>query len=1293
MRILKIVFFLILSGCALFAQKKEFVINWDGFVNVSTGKEAHYVPGFESENFSYSPVSGIKYHNKWKVSSGINPSLVKITPVVVATISPQDLKDLELNLIPESSYFDSRITEARGEKYFEFDFAPLFRENGIIKKIESFRIEYSEQSLRSNVASTQRVTTNSIFADGDFYKFYVDKTGVFRIDADFLKSLGMNLSNINPKNLKIYGDGGAMLPLRNRDNNLQDPQEISIKVIGEEDSRFDAGDYILFYAEGTEGFNAESRTHINAYDNKSYYFITSGGIPGKRVQPMQQPVAGENVTITTFNDYQFHELDNENLLNLGRRWFGERFDIQNEQVFEFDFPNRIATSPVNIRVYTAAISESSTSFSLTLNGNSFATLDVLPINESILARDASYDSFLNENSNPSIAVSGDQLKLTVNYNNNGNPSSEGFLDFIAIEAERKLEGNGKQLAFTKKSAATSSGVGLYQLTNASQFSEVWDVTNTSEVTSILNVEASSNLSFKAVLGSGRNYIALNPQDFYIPKRETGNALIRNQNIKGSIFTTNGSFQDVDYLIVTSELLRTQAERLADHNRTYRGLNVKVLTLDAIYNEFSSGKADIGAIRNLVRYVYENASGLDKRLKYVCLFGDTSFDYKNRISNNNNIVPTFNTYYSFSQSQSYMSDDYFGALDPDEGIIENNSPVGRGGSDRLDVAVGRILADTPQLANSVVNKIINYDSQASLGRWRNTIVLVSDDVDFPWEFTELESTIDALGDQIQLEKPFINVKKIHSDSYRQETSAGGNRYPEVNEAISDALEVGALVMTYLGHGGENTLASEFIFTRENAQNLNNEDKLPVIVTVTCEFTRFDNPNRTAAGEELFWNANGGAVGLVATTREISVRLGVAFNRQLASSLFSFGTNDIKSVAENLRETKNQINDDNRRVIFFIGDPAMKLAFAKPNILLTSINDVPVTQKTDTLKALSRIRMSGEVVDLAGTRIENYKGDLAATVYDKYVNRQTLGNDGTRDEAGNLLILDFKALGAILYRGQARVKDGTFSFEFIVPKDAAIPLGNGRVNFYSKRDGVLEDQAGADQRILVGGLNENAPVDTEGPLINLYMNDEGFVSGGITNTSPTLLVKLEDESGINTASGIGHDLVAILDGDEENPIILNDFYESDTDNFNLGKALRKLRDLEPGLHTVTVIAWDTYNNSSTADLQFIVAGDDELKLEHVLNYPNPFIDYTEFWFNHNRPYEPLQVQVQIFTISGKVVKTINQLINTTGFLSREITWDGRDDFGQKIGKGVYVYKITVKSTLTNKKVEKFEKLVIL
>jgi len=385
------------------------------------------------------------------------------------------------------------------------------------------------------------------------------------------------------------------------------------------------------------------------------------------------------------------------------------------------------------------------------------------------------------------------------------------------------------------------------------------------------------------------------------------------------------------------------------------------------------------------------------------------------------------------------------------------------------------------------------------------------------------------------------------------------------------------------------------------------------------------------------------------------------------------------------------------VFFIGDPAMKLAFPKPNIRLTKINDIPIGQSTDTLKALSYVKLAGEVADFAGNVLTNYNGSLSTTIYDKEINRQTLANDGVRLN-GQLVKLDFKTLGVIIFRGQATVTNGQFEFDFVVPKDVGIPVDFGKVSFYTEKENTLEDQSGAAVNIVkIGGVNENVPVDDTGPLITLYMNDENFVSGGITNESPTLLVKLEDLNGINTASGIGHDMVAILDGDETNPFILNDYYQTELDNYQKGVVSFPFRDLEPGLHTLTVKAWDVYNNSSTAEIQFIVFDKDQaLVINNVLNYPNPFVNYTEFWFNHNSS-DPLDVSIQIFTVSGKLVRTLNGQTSggaiTNSSLSRDIVWDGRDDFGDKIGKGVYVYKLTVRSPILNKKVEKIEKLVIL
>ena len=474
----------------------------------------------------------------------------------------------------------------------------------------------------------------------------------------------------------------------------------------------------------------------------------------------------------------------------------------------------------------------------------------------------------------------------------------------------------------------------------------------------------------------------------------------------------------------------------------------------------------------------------------------------------------------------------------------------------------------------------------------------------------------------------------------------------------------------------------------AQNLTNGGNLPCVITVTCEFTKFDNPLRITAGELTYQNKNGGAISLVTTTRAIYISTGIEFNQLLADNLFGYGMDVPETPAEGLRLSKQEINSDLRRVVFYIGDPAMHLAFPKKSIRLTELNDMPINRATDTLKALSKVKLGGQVLNEAGMLMSNYNGILEAKVFDKNVMRQTLDNDNFN------FVMDFTTLGEVLFNGKATITNGLFEFEFVVPRDIQIPVGKGRVSLYAKRDNELENQAGVNLDINVGGLNENAPIDNEGPQITLFMNDESFVSGGITNDSPMLLAKLEDDNGINTASGIGHDIVAILDGDESNPFVLNEFYQADTDDYTKGQATFKFRDLEDGLHTLTLKAWDVYNNSSTAEIQFVVAGNDKLEITRVLNYPNPFVDYTQFWFNHNRPDETLDVQVQVFTVTGKVVWTKSTTLPPSGsFLSREITWNGRDDFGDRIGKGVYVYKITVKSALTNHQVEKFEKLVIL
>jgi len=703
-------------------------------------------PLSSSSQFSQNKEGIWMYTMQWEVGQPVLEGSVHLEDIVYESITSSQLSQLNSDKIQSELSYTLQSGQARSQYYAFFQVTPFVVENGQYKRIKSARIAYTftrEPNVRSSVS-----ITNSILASGDYYRFFVEETGVHRITRNFLQSMGMSLDGVDPQTIKVYGLGGSPLPLRNSDNGDEvfDLREISIQIVGGEDGVFNGNDHILFFGESSRKFHEELNTNINPYSDRSYYYVTAGGGEGLRVQPMSEPSGTPNTTFTTFEDYQFHEEDLQNIVLVGRRWFGEQFNIENEQTFEFTFPNIVASELSNLKVRLAAASESQTSF--------------------------------------------------VTYNNGGNPSSLGFLDFISLDVPRVLQGTGRQINFKKNEAATLSGLGEYVFSNASEYSQIWDVTDQTAITTTINEEGLGEINFRSQLGTLRHFVAVTPVDYFTPFRESNNTRVANQDLKGTIFQNdNGDFQDVDYLMITDDLLQPQAERLAEHNRTFRGLNAKVVTLNEIYEEFGSGSQDIGAIRNFVKYVYDNASSEANRIQYLCLFGDGSVDYKNRIFGNNNIIPTFQTEQSFSLATSIMSDDFYGFMDPNEGLVE-----GSGGNDRLDIAVGRIVADTPSLATTIVDKIISYDTRESYGRWRNNLVMISDDADeSSIGHYGLQVNLDALSDEIESQRPSTNVIKIYSDAFQQQSSAGGDRYPQVNETISDALEVGSLVVTYLGHG--------------------------------------------------------------------------------------------------------------------------------------------------------------------------------------------------------------------------------------------------------------------------------------------------------------------------------------------------------------------------------------------------------------------------------------------------------------------------------------------------------------
>jgi hypothetical protein len=709
--------------------------------------------------------------------------------------------------------------------------------------------------------------------------------------------------------------------------------------------------------------------------------------------------------------------------------------------------------------------------------------------------------------------------------------------------------------------------------------------------------------------------------------------------------------------------------------------MRVLVVDAeqVYNEFSSGTPDPVAIRDYVKMYHDKYGNTPAdKLKYLLLFGDASFDFKNRISANTNFIPTWENDISLDPLSTYATDDFFGFLDDHEDI--NSGLV----TNLLDIGIGRIPARNNDEAKQFVDKAEVYYSPQSLGPWRQQLSFIADDEDGNLHLQDAE----IITATAQAAAPAMNLRKLYLDAYHQESGPGGSRYPEVNQAIASQVYNGTLMLNYTGHGGSRRLAEETVIDQAEVNQWNNAQRLPLCITATCDFAPYDNPAINSLGENLLLRPKTGAIALMTTTRVVFAFSNRVMNDNYMRVALEPGPGGkSRTLGDAMRDAKNftyQNSGDvaNNRKFILLGDPAMTLAFPEFRVRATTVNNIPIAQ-ADTLRATDKVTIEGEVTDLAGNIMTGFSGTVYPSVFDKPAISTTLAND-----PGSQAV-PFSARQGALFKGKAGVTNGRFSFSFIVPRDINYQYGSGKLSLYAE-DGN-RDAGGYFSNFIVGGMGDGALADNEGPRIRPFLNDELFVNGGLVNQDPVLILKLTDSSGINiSGTGIGHELLATLDNDNNKYFILNDFYQADPDSYQAGEARYQLTGLEPGPHSLKIKAWDVLNNSSEVILDFIVAKNEELVLSHVLNYPNPFTTHTNFWFEHNKPGQDLDVSIQIFTLSGRIIKRIKKTINTIGNRSSELEWDGKDDFGDKVGRGVYFYKISVSSA--GSKREKIEKIVI-
>lgn len=1129
--------------------------------------------------------------------------------------------------------------------------------------------------LLSLLSAAQRTyVPHSVLAAGTVYRLGIRATGVYKIDVSFLNSIGIATSGLPSSTIRLFGNGGAPLPEANNVPRPDDLREIAITVVDGGDGQLNGNDYILFYAEGPEVWTKDSVNqrfnHVkNPYATQSRVFLSVGGpVAGLRMASAGT-VSGASTTITTYSGCYFHELDTVNFLSSGRQWYGEEFsDLPGRTTsrqFSIPIPYPVAgTSLIYNAQYVSRSIGSGSRFDTKINTQVIGQSTAAPVTGGL------YDPFAQPvTANFATVTPGTPLSLTINYVP-GSFNAQGWLNWFEVFTRNELNISGQdQLLFRDWASVGPGNVVTFELSGADATTTVWDITEPWNALQMPASLAGGQLRFANTASRLREYVAFGTK-LLVPENGGRVAV---QDLHAS--------NPADLLIVTHPALLSQAQRLAQWHHDHDGLRCVAVTTDQVFNEFGGGIADPGAIRDFAKMYFDKyGSDPASRPRYLLLLGDASFDYLGKTGAGGSMVPGWESAESLDPLTSYVSDDFFGFLDNQEDI--NSGLV----LNQLDLGIGRVPAASAEDAKNFVDKVIAYGSSESLGPWRNNSVFIADDEDnnLHLQDAELLTATAASTDSL------LNQQKIYLDAFVQETGAGGASYPAVNTAINNQVYSGALLINYNGHGGSARLADETILDQEAVDGWTNGNKLPLFITATCDFAPYDNPRIRSLGEDMLLRATTGGIALMTTTRVVfAFSNRVLNNNYLQYALKAGADGRFRSLGDAVMDAKNftyQTSGDvaNNRKFTLLGDPALTLAFPSMRVGIVQVNGI-VPPQVDTLKATEKVRIEGEVQDLQGNRLTGFNGAVYPVVFDKPAITQTIGNDAGSQPA------PFQTQSAVLFRGEATVQAGRFSIEFRVPKDINYQPGYGRLSLYAE-NGQL-DASGLFTRFIIGGAGNDAGADHEGPEIHAYLNDDRFVNGSITNARPVLLVKLADSSGINTAgTGIGHDLVATLDNDNRLYYILNDFYQGDRDSYRSGQVRFQLPELAAGPHSLHIKAWDVLNNSNEAVLDFLVVNDEELRLEHVLNYPNPFTTSTRFGFEHNKPGLDLDARVQIYTISGKLIKTIRQTINTTGNRSMELEWNGIDEFGDKVARGVYLYKLTIRAPGGLKK-EKIEKLVIL
>jgi hypothetical protein len=831
----------------------------------------------------------------------------------------------------------------------------------------------------------------------------------------------MGLTNL--QNITVWGHGGRQLPYWNNQPSLDDLVQIPIWVEAGSDGVFNQGDYILFYAEGpvTWSYNASTRFfshNIHGYSTKISYFLTTS--QGNTLRIPTQPTESlvPNYTSSSFDALMYFERNDTNLIKSGRQWFGESFDVYTSREYTSGFVNPVLGDTAKINFQTAARSASSSSFTAKANGSTIGSIPHASVNLS-----TDYSNFVSiTNRYFNYILTPVDLKLELTYNK-PSPSAKAWLDFITINARQQLKTDNNQLQFRDIRSVALGRITQFNIESSISGLTVWDVTDMFNPQKINTTSTSGTYLFKTNTEQLKNFIAFGPNQLLNVEMV---GAVTNQNIHGQPIP--------DMVVVAHPNFIDHAQALADLHYESSGLTSLVVTTEQVYNEFSGGNTDVSAIRNMMRMFYQRATSEATMPKYLMLFGDGSYDNISLSATNTNFIPTYQSVNSINSSASFVTDDFFGLLDNNEG--ESTGMV--------DIGIGRIPASSKADADIVVNKIRGYLSPSAIGSWHSQLSFIADDQDNNVHMTQS----DDLATFVSNNYPLYNIEKIYFDAYPQITTAQGHRYPGVTDAINNRANQGALIMNYTGHANARWLSHEKVLMVADIQSWRNFERLPLFVTATCEYGRFDDFVFKSAGEHILFSPKGGGVGLVTTTRIVYSYPNFVLNRNFFQTVFERNLLDLNGptagyyrLGDVVRITKNMTGGDNKLNFMLLGDPALRLHYPSGEVSVSEINGTPISAQLDTLKALSRVVIKGLA---AGARSSiMVDGQTELTLFDKKRTITTLSNDG-------IAPFTFETRGILFTRGGLQLLTEPLKLSSLCLRISYTPLEMGGLAFLQTMD---------------------------------------------------------------------------------------------------------------------------------------------------------------------------------------------------------------------------------------------------